>query len=212
MAIKNEFEISLGIVLACLFGISILAFGHLPEKIVTHWGLAGEPNGYSDKTVGLIALPALTLVILAMLAFLPKIDPLHGIGKFQKEYNFFLVNFAVFMLYIHGLAIVFNLGIRFDFGQLLAPGFGLLFFSIGNVLEKSKRNWFAGIRTPWTLSSDSVWGKTHKLGGKMFKICAAISFLSVFGPGYALLLSFVPIIASCVYLAAYSYFEYKKEK
>ncbi len=80
----------------------------------------------------------------------------------------------------------------------------------GVMMENAKRNWFIGIRTPWTMSSDSVWNKTHAIGGKLFKISGGIAFLGVLFPDYAFFLVIAPIILSALYVTAYSYFEYKK--
>ena len=43
-----------------------------------------------------------------------------------------------------------------------------LFVLLGNYLGKSHPNWFAGVRTPWTLSSDYAWEKTHRWAGRLF--------------------------------------------
>ena len=94
----------------------------------------------------------------------------------------------------------------------MVPALGILFYFVGIVTEKAKRNWFIGIRTPWTLSSDIVWNKTHKIGGKLFKIAALIAFSGLFFPKYAILLVIVPVILVALYTIVYSYFEYKKQK
>jgi uncharacterized membrane protein len=88
---------------------------------------------------------------------------------------------------------------------------GLLFYYTGVLCEKSKRNWFIGIRTPWTLSSDKVWEKTHKIGGKLFKIAGIIAILGALTPEYAIILILIPVISAVGYTIAYSYFEYQKE-
>ncbi|MEM1574073.1 MAG: SdpI family protein [Candidatus Methanomethylicaceae archaeon] len=80
------------------------------------------------------------------------------------------------------------------------------------MLEKAKRNWFIGIRTPWTLSSDIVWEKTHKIGGKMFKIIGIIAIFGIIIPEYGIFLILASIIFIIVYTTIYSYFEYIKEK
>ncbi|MCK5474133.1 MAG: SdpI family protein [Candidatus Aenigmarchaeota archaeon] len=94
---------------------------------------------------------------------------------------------------------------------IVLPATGLLFYGISFLLEKSKKNFFIGIRIPWTLSSDEVWRKTHKLGAKMFRVFAILAFVSVIIPS-----GFMVFMASTflgvIYLFAYSYFEYKKEK
>ena len=79
------------------------------------------------------------------------------------------------------------------------------------MIENAKRNWFIGIKTPWTLSNDKVWEKTHKIGGKLFKSVGIIAFLGILFPNYGLFFVLLPVIAVTVYTVAYSYFEHKKE-
>jgi len=95
--------------------------------------------------------------------------------------------------------------------QALSPAFAILLYYSGTLTEKAKQNWFVGIRTPWTLSSEKVWQKTHKIGGKLFKICGIIALLGFFFPDLAFLFILVPLLSVCVYTIVYSYFEYKKE-
>ena len=78
-------------------------------------------------------------------------------------------------------------------------------------MENAKRNWFVGIRTPWTLSSETVWNKTHKLGAKMFKIAVLLAFIGFFFGSYAIFFVLIPVLSAAGYLMAYSYFEYQKE-
>jgi uncharacterized membrane protein len=89
-------------------------------------------------------------------------------------------------------------------------GLGLLFFYSGILYENAKRNWFIGIRTPWTLSNDIVWDKTHKIGGKLFKIAGVVAIFGIFFQKYALLFILVPVILITAYTIIYSYFEYQK--
>jgi uncharacterized membrane protein len=90
-------------------------------------------------------------------------------------------------------------------------GLGLLFFYIGILCENAKRNWFIGIRTPWTLSSDKVWDKTNKLGGKLFKIAGVVALFGIFFRSYTMYFVLVPAISFAVYTIVYSYLEYRKE-
>ncbi|MEM2728714.1 MAG: SdpI family protein, partial [Candidatus Bathyarchaeia archaeon] len=87
----------------------------------------------------------------------------------------------------------------------------LLFFYIGILCENSRRNWFIGIRTPWTLSSDRVWEKTHRLGGKLFKAAGVIAMLGALIQEHAFILILAPIIFAAAYTIIYSYVEYQKE-
>jgi len=80
------------------------------------------------------------------------------------------------------------------------------------LLEKSERNWFIGIRTPWTMSSDKIWHKTHILGGKLFKIAGIIAIIGIFFGKIAFFFIIIPMILFAIYLVVYSYLEYRKLK
>jgi uncharacterized membrane protein len=93
----------------------------------------------------------------------------------------------------------------------LSPAFAILFYYTGILIENAKRNWFIGIRTPWTMSSDKVWDKTHKVGGKLYKIAGVVTLLAIFFETYAIYIIVVPLIMVSIYTVVYSYFEYQKE-
>ena len=97
-------------------------------------------------------------------------------------------------------------------GQLIAPAIGILFAYLGVLMENAKQNYFIGIKTPWTLASENVWNKTHKLGGKLFKISGIIAIFGFIFPVIAIYLVIIPIIFSTIYSVVYSYVEFKKEK
>ena len=94
---------------------------------------------------------------------------------------------------------------------IIPIGLGLLFFYSGVLCENARRNWFIGIRTPWTLSSEKVWKKTHEIGGKLFKVAGMITLVGTFFPGYALFFVLVPALSVVTYVIIYSYVEYQKE-
>ena len=124
----------------------------------------------------------------------------------------FAVLFLAFMVYVQLLTIYFNLGHEFSMTQAMVPALGFLFIVLGFFLRKAKRNWFFGIRTPWTLSSENVWQKTHELGSKLFIISGAIALLGIIFPEIGIWLVLAPVLISTVALVVYSFLEYGKEK
>ena len=95
---------------------------------------------------------------------------------------------------------------------MLIPAISILFYYVGVLVEHAKKNWFIGIRTPWTLSSNIVWKKTHKLGGKLFKFLALLILISLFFPNEFAFIILISVLAVSFYIIVYSYFEYEKEK
>ncbi len=205
-------EIVVMAIILISFIVSIYFYPQMPEKMASHWNAQGQVNGNMSKFWVLFFMP-FVLVGLALLFYvIPKIDPLKtNIEKGRRYYGGFVILFFIFLLSIHFQAILWNLGTRISPNITLPIGIGLLFFYIGILCENVKRNWFIGIRTPWTLSSERVWEKTHQIGGKLFKIAGTVSFLGIFFQNYALFFILIPIILVSVYLILYSYFEYRRE-
>lgn len=205
-------EIIILIIILLSFVLSISFYSQMPERMASHWNFQGEVNGYMAKSWGLFLMPIFSIGLFLLFILIPKIDPLKkNIEKFRKYYDQFIVLIIGFMFYIYLLTLFWNVGIRFNMGQVITPATGILFYYAGILMEKAKRNWFIGIRTPWTLSSDNVWDKTHKMTGKLFKVIALIMFLGIFFPNYIIFIIIIPIVLVSFYAIVYSYFEYKKE-
>jgi len=208
-------KINIAILLIVLvsFAVCIYFYPQMPEAMVSHWNAQGNPDGYMPKFWGLFMVPFITIVMAVFFLLIPKIDPLKSnIEKFRNYFDNFVLLIVLFMFYIHALTIFWNLGIKFNLIQFLVPALGILFYYCGILVEKAKRNFFIGIRTPWTLSSDSVWDKTHKLGGKLFKAAGVVALLGIFIQKYAFFIFLFSIIFASVYSVVYSYFEYRKER
>ena len=207
---KNKIII-LGII-SLSFIIAIYLYPLMPEKMASHWNIQGEVDAYMSRFWGLFLMPIVSIGLLFLFILIPKIDPLkENIEKFRKYFDGFIVLMIMFLFYIHLLTVFWNIGIRFNMTQLMMPALGILFYYCGILIENAKRNWFIGIRTPWTLSSEVVWDKTHKIGGKLFKIAGMIAFLGIFFPKYAIFFVIIPVILVAVYTIVYSYFEYQKQ-
>ena len=206
---KTAFFISFSL-LAFSFASSYYFYLDLPEKIVTHWGITGQPDGYSGKDM-ILLMPFLTLVMFILFVLIPKIDPLkENIEKFADAYDDFILVFLLFMFYISSLMLLWNLGLKFDMNVAIIPSFSFLFFFLGEMMNSVKRNYMIGVRTPWTLANDEVWDKTHKLASKVFKIIAIILLFSLISPIHAFPLFFGLLIIGTCYILLYSYLEYKR--
>ncbi len=181
--------------------------------MVSHWGASGQPDGYMEKLPALALLPALQLGIFLLLTFLPKLLPLKkNFSKFSGQFGWLVFAIVAFFAYVHAITIMWNLGFAFGMMQALSPAFAALFYCIGWIMRQSKRNWMVGIRTPWTLSDDVVWGKTHAIAGKLFKACGGIALLGLAFPDEAIWLIIAPVIASSLFCVAYSYYIFAKKK
>jgi uncharacterized membrane protein len=148
----------------------------------------------------------------ALFAVLPRIDPYKkNYKKFQDYYEGFILLFVLFMLAIQVQIILWSIGYQISPNLTFPILIGILFIYLGFLLDHAEQNWFVGIRTPWTLSSKTVWKKTHELGGKLFKIAGVISCFGIFVGVYALWFVLIPALAVAVITVAYSYYEFQKE-
>jgi uncharacterized membrane protein len=188
-------------------------YQNLPEVVPSHWGINGEVNGYSSRAVASFAIPAMLIGMYLLFLILPYFDPKKTqYEKFSKVYTIFKTLILGLLAVIYFAANLSGLGYNIPVGTLTPVLIGVLFIIIGNYLSKIKLNWFVGIKTPWTLSSEEVWNKTHRMGGKLFMLVGLIFILEPFLP-----LSFrAPLfIGSMVILLVgtigYSYWVYKKQ-
>jgi len=204
--------IAIAIIIAS-FIIGIYIYPSMPDEMPSHWNSAGDVDDYMPKFWGLFLMPIVTLGILLLLVFLPRIDPSRmNVDKFRKYFEGFILVLVIFLFYMYILTLLYSLDYSFNMGQLMVPGLVLLFYYAGILIEHSKKNWFIGIRTPRTLSSDKVWDETHRLGGKLFKGAAIISLMGLLLPRYAILIVIIPIVFAAVYSVIYSYIVFKREK
>ncbi|HSD57251.1 MAG TPA: SdpI family protein [Methanotrichaceae archaeon] len=211
MKTKNIQTLIIGLILAS-FLIGAYLHPHMPEKMASHWDANGNVDGYTSKFWGLFLMPVISTILFLAFMLIPKIDPLkENIEEFRGYFDVFILLLIGFLFYLYMLTLLWNLGYRFNIIQLLAPAFGLIIFYAGVMMENAKQNWFIGVRTPWTLTSENVWNKTNRLAGKLFKVAGVLAALGAVFPEYAILLILVPVILAAIYPVIYSYQEYQLE-
>lgn len=208
----NKATIITILILIMSFGVALYVYPMMPDQVASHWDSEGNVNGYMSKFWGVFLMPIVMLAMLLLLLFIPRLDPLkENVKKFRKYFDLFILIICLFFLYIYALTLAWNFGYKFNMSTMMIPAMAFLFFCIGILLEKAKRNWFIGIRNPWTLSSDYVWDATHKLAAKLFKILGLIVLLALISPEDGMMYFLLaPILTVIVILFVYSYKLYKK--
>src|SRR5688572_13900747 len=201
------------LILATMLG-GISLWNRLPDQMASHWNVNDQVDGYMPKFWGVLLMPLIALGMFLLFLVIPNIDPHKAnIAQFRDAFNLFIVLIVGFMLYVYTLTLLWNLGYTdFGLGKAMMPALGVLFIFIGYMIHKAKRNFFIGIRTPWTLSSDRVWDETHRIGAILFIISGVLSlFGSFFGGPIAFVLLIVPLLGSTLFLVIYSYVLYRRE-
>ncbi len=207
----NKFDYLAIIIILLIFGVSLYYYNILPNELATHWDINGEADGFGNKFMGLFLIPIITAFIYLLLRLIPIIAPhKKNIAKFIDTYSWFMIILLVFLTYVHFASIAFNLGYLFDMTNLIMTPMALLIFYSGVLIERAEQNYFIGIRTPWTLASKSVWEKTHKLGGKLFKYAALLILIGKLTP-WPVYVFLISILGSTIIPIVYSYLEFKKE-
>jgi uncharacterized membrane protein len=213
MTTKTTIVISIILIVSALIAGAVL-WNQLPDQMASHWNASDQVDGTMSKFWGVFMMPLITLGMMALFLVVPNIDPLKAnIAQFRDMFNVFIVLIIAFMLYIHVLTLAWSLGYTdFKMSTAMLPFMGVLFIAIGFLLRKAKRNFFIGIRTPWTLSSDIVWNKTHQLGATLFMASGALAIIGgFFGGMMAFWFLFVPLMGSTLFLVVYSYVLYRSE-
>src|SRR5436190_21433005 len=202
------------VVAAVAAGMSVWAYPRLPATMATHWGLDGTPNGFSSRLMAVAIVPLLLVFMTVLFNVLPKLDPRReNYAKFIRSYWLIANAVMVFLLVAHALVIASGLGVDVKIERLIPLGVGVLFVFLGNYLTRVEPNWFIGIRTPWTLSSDTVWRRTHRTGGMLMVMGGLILAVSAFLPRPAFLVLFcVTIVIVAVIPIVQSYVLWKREQ
>jgi uncharacterized membrane protein len=205
--------IPLLIVLAAVVA-SAVVYPRLPESVVTHWDFSGRPNGWSSRFWGAWLMPIFLVAIWAFMRVLPAIDPRgSNYAKFLGAFEGMIIAIMLFMFCLHIIVLRAALGHPVDMNRVLPIAMGALFVVLGMLLPHAQPNWFVGIRTPWTLSSDEVWEKTHRFGGKAFVASGVVILVAgVLMPQGAHIVLFAALMICIASVLTYSYLEWKREQ
>lgn len=138
-------------------------------EVPVHWGINGEPDRFGSKWEALLTLPVITLLVNVLLAVVPFFEPREGnLARSATAYNATWIGTNILMAVIYAGTVLVGLGVPVPIDRVIILMVGALFMVLGNYLGKIRSNFFMGIRTPWTLSSERSWNRTHRLGGKLF--------------------------------------------
>ena len=212
MRLSRGVRVSVLVMLLVAWGLTWWAYPRMPAQMVTHWGLAGQPNDWMPRLWGTLIGP-LTLTILALLYFglIPAIEPWReNLQRFWEVYTQTGLALLLFLLLLHGYTIAWNLGYLWDIRRFIGVLMGLLFAALARLLLHARPNWFIGIRTPWTLSSPWVWRQVHRHGAYTLAAIALLWLLGALWP-FLLTVALAATLLWAVGLIAYSYWLYQRK-
>jgi uncharacterized membrane protein len=186
-----------------------ILYPHLPGRIPLHWNLHGQPNGYGPRASIFLVGPGLLAVMMLLTAALPWLSPRRfDVNAFRGTYAVIMCYVFVLMAYIDAVVLWVSTGHAVDSGRAIIGAVCLFFAVAGNLMGKVRRNFYMGVRTPWTLASERVWNSTHRFAARTFVLAGLLGLgLSIFG------LQVWPIVALAAGGLApvvYSLVEYKR--
>jgi uncharacterized membrane protein len=200
-------------IVALTVAVSLAAWDSVPAQIDSHWNARGEPDDTMPRFWGLFLMPIVLSAMTLLALWIPRIDPLgRNIALFRKYYDGFMLMLLLFMFAVHVFLVLWNSGTKISPNFIFPPALGALFYAVGVLCGAAKRNWFIGVRTPWTLSSDAVWDKTHARAKPLFKLAGILSLGGMFLGEHAIFLILALILGLTFYLVIYSYLEYRREQ
>jgi len=206
---RNYYFMGIGLILLVL-AMTAIAYPHLPARVPTHWDAQGNVNGWSDKSKLFMVEPGMMAGILVLFWALPWLSPKHfEVDSFRTTYLFIMLVILATLAYVHLLILAAGLSWHVDVGRAIAGGVSLLIALLGNVLGKIRRNFYVGIRTPWTIASEHVWNATHRLAAKTFFAGGLLGLIAVIfkAPFW---LPVAAILAAALIPAVYSLVFYKQ--
>jgi uncharacterized membrane protein len=199
--------------IAAMFILAAAVWNTMPDSIPVHFGFNGQADRYGGKFEGLLSMPLTASGLYLLFLFLPRIDPKgERYQRFAGSYTIIRTAVIALLAAIQVVIILQSKGVAVDVSTVVTLAMGLLFVVLGNYMGKIRPNWFVGIRTPWTLSSEESWNKTHRLGGKIFVVLGLLmAAASLFQKPWVLLVGVGLLLACTVILAVYSYTIWKAD-
>jgi uncharacterized membrane protein len=215
---KTKFRLPINWFIIALI-LSLYIFGYflypyLPERVPSHWNISGQVDGYNSRTFHITFFPSMILGLYVLMSFAPVIDPRsENYKKFQGVYEAFRLVMVGFLLILYVATTLFALGYPLSISKIVRFAIGVLLVFIGNYFGKIRHNYTFGIKTPWTLASEEVWNKTHRISGPLWVIAGVVWMLSIFiaeKPSFVISMGALFLVS--LYGSIYSYILFQKLK
>ncbi|WP_027087289.1 SdpI family protein [Cohnella panacarvi] len=200
----------------CVFAAFFLAFNDkLPERVISHYNVSGQADNTMTKGSFWLLYAGIGAVLPSIMTLIRQVDPRK---KNYAKFNgyFYLLRYAI-SAFLHGLflLIIFdNLDYDVSIVNWIIGGIGLLWIIIGNGMGQLRSNFFVGIRTPWTLTDDDNWRRTHRVGARLWVVAGLLMLIGAFVlDSTGLVIDLIVAVAiSVVCPIAYSFLLYRRKQ
>lgn len=188
---------------------TMIAYPHLPVQVATHWNIHLQPDGHGPKWVLFFFGPGLLAGITLFTCLGPWLSPKHfEVDSFRGTWRQVMLLLFCMMSYVYATMLWAGLRDKVDAGRLILGGVCLMMVLMGNLMGKVRKNFFIGVRTPWTLASDRVWNATHRFAARTWMAGGMLGLLFATIGHPALAISV--LLAGCSVPYAYSLVFYKQ--
>jgi uncharacterized membrane protein len=210
MNLRTLYRVS-AIVIAVQVGLALWGLWAVGPgtRVPVRWGLDGKPNGYASAAISFAILPLLTAGLVALYGVIPRIEPRrHNLERSASAYRTTATAVVVFLGVAQAVVVLASIGDQLPMVAIVGFGIGLLFVVMGNVLTTVRSNFLFGVRTPWTLTSDLSWDRTHRLVGRLF-VLAGITLIALTLTGNVELIVWVMVAWIVIIIVAAFVYSYR---
>lgn len=199
------------VVVSAIF--SAVAYSRLPAVVPTHWNIHGEVDRTGSKLIVTLFFPLMVLALWGLLRGLPKIDPRRAnYARMQGTYDLVVNLVLTTIVVVHGIVLAATMGAPIATERLVPAVIGVMLIVLGNVLPRARPNWWFGVRTPWTMSNDRVWERTHRVAGYVVSVLGVLALgVAIAGIKVAAAALGIAAVVVSVGLIGYSYFAWRQE-
>lgn len=208
---KSRYFAACIVLAAIAFVATLLAWPHLPERVPLHWNVHGQVDGWGPRGMLMVVGPGAMLGELVIFALLPLLSPKRfEVESFMRTYLRIMLAVTLLAGYITAVLLFAGVTGHVDVSAALFGGISVVLVFLGNLMGKVRRNFFIGIRTPWTLASERVWYATHRLAGKTLVAAGIASFVAALWGGLAGTVAWLALVLAGVLVpVVYSFVHYK---
>ena len=204
------------LLIALMLALSAWTWQIIPEgaQVPVHWNLEGVADRFGSKGEALLLMPVFAVILTIVMVLLPRLEPRRrNLESSSKLWNAGAIGAVALLAYVHALLLVAATGRQIEIFDYLLPAISALFIVLGNYMSKTRSNWFAGVRTPWTMSSDYSWSKTHQLASKLFMGTGVATVLAwlVLGAKIAMIVMAGTLVVTAIISIVASYLYWKND-
>lgn len=207
---KARFIVLSLLMIAAVSGATAYVWPQLPDTVAVHWNYRGEVDGYAPRAVLWLLGPGLMALMMLLALLLPSLSPRrYEVQPFAPTFYYSFIVVQCLLAYVHGLVLASALGVAVPIDKAVPAGLFVMLVLAGNPMGKVRRNFYLGIRTPWTLASERVWYATHRLAARLMVASGllGLAVLALGAPGWLLL---VLALAWAPLAVLYSLLQYKR--